>query len=40
LQLHLSMSTCSSGYTGDLSDDYGLPPWRRDRRIASMGSGR
>jgi RNA polymerase sigma-70 factor, ECF subfamily len=30
------MSTCSSGYTGDLSDDYGLPPWRRDRRIASL----
>src|SRR5712691_9450237 len=35
LQLHLSLSICSSGYTGDVSDDYGLHPWRRDHRIAS-----
>jgi hypothetical protein len=33
LQLHLSLSICSSGYTGDFSDDYSLPPWRRDDRI-------
>jgi hypothetical protein len=37
---HRSVSSMSIWYTGDLSDDYGLPPWRRDRRIASMGSGR